>query len=102
MRFMFTGNGMEEAYSVIPSPKDLLQDHVIDPAVESAKEATIDMATGILLGLKHILVQSIDVVALFGCGMLIILGVAGWDKGYKWSSVLFVAYVFIKFLLGGL
>jgi hypothetical protein len=72
-----------------------------DSAQEHFSEVTKDIIYGVADGLRDILVDLIGSIALVGGGVLIILRVAGYDKGYKWAGVLFVINILVKYLLGG-
>lgn len=69
---------------------------------ENAEEMTKEIALGILEGLGGILVEVISSVALVGGGILVLLKVAGYEKGYKHAGVLFVISALLRYLLGGM
>jgi hypothetical protein len=79
--------------------------HLIDSVksrlTDKTEEITKEIFIGILEGLRDILIDSIYSIALVGGGLCIVFKVAGWDDGYKWTGVLFVAFVLVKYLLGG-
>lgn len=68
---------------------------------ESTRSLAYDTAMGFLKGCADLLVDMSYSIALIGGGLCIIFQVAGWDKGYRWAGILTVAYVLIKFILGG-
>jgi hypothetical protein len=82
-----------------------LGSHIVDSVKSKVREEsanlTRDITLGILEGLRDILVDLTFSIALIGGGLCIIFKVAGWDNGYKWAGILFVANLLIRFLLGG-
>jgi hypothetical protein len=83
---------------------------VVESGIEHGKESvrqgaesmTKEIAAGILDALGGLILDMSYGVALVGSGLCIVFKVAGWDGGYKWAGILVVAYVFIRYLLGGL
>jgi murein DD-endopeptidase MepM/ murein hydrolase activator NlpD len=81
---------------------------VIENGVESGKEGvregaeslTHEIIAGIFDALKDTVIDMSYAIALIGGGLCIVFKVAGWDGGYKWSGILSVAFVFIRYLLG--
>lgn len=94
MKFTLTDYGM--------LPTTPLGDHIVDTVKERLKEESADMTKQIILGvfdgLGDILVDLIYSISLVGGGILILLKVAGYDDGYKYAGVLFVAHVLIRYL----
>lgn len=90
-------------------PTTPLGDHIISKAkehvAEGVKETTVEMTkeitAGILEALGDILVETIGAVTLLGSGILIIMKIAGFDKGYKWAGILNVANILIKTMIRG-
>lgn len=68
---------------------------------DNISDVTQDVLIGICKGIVEFTVDMSGFIALVGGGLLIILKVAGFDKGYKWTGMLFVINVFVKFLSGG-
>jgi hypothetical protein len=92
------GNGL---FTLTTPLGDYMIDNVKSTVREKSEEMTREIALGILDGLRDILVDAAFAIVLVGGGLCIIFKVAGWDDGYKWAGILSVAYVLIKFLLGG-
>lgn len=67
---------------------------------EQAQEATKEIALGILSGIKDVVVELAYSIALIGGGLSIVLHMAGWEKGKRWTGILTVSYALIKLLLG--
>lgn len=68
---------------------------------EQAKQQATDIILGTLDALRDILVELSFSIALLGGGISILLYVAGWRDGLRWTGILSVASVIIKCLLGG-
>jgi hypothetical protein len=68
---------------------------------ESTKEKAKEIIYGFLEAGLEVLAEVIQSVALVGSGIAIILWVAGWKDGARWTGVLFTANTLIKYLLGG-
>lgn len=81
--------------------KNNTTEKIKEGAQEHFSELTKDIIYGVADGLRDILVDLIGGIALVGGGVLIILKIAGYDKGYKWAGVLFVINILVKYLLGG-
>lgn len=79
-------------------PITIMKESVKEQIAETTKE-TIE---GILLGVKDFLVDTIGAISLVGCGLLILLKVAGYENGNKYAGILFTVNILIKYLLGGL
>jgi hypothetical protein len=79
--------------------------HIVDKvksrAQEEATNLTTDVALGVLEGLRDVVLDLSFGIALIGGGLCILFKVAGWEGGYRWASILFVAHVLIRFILGG-
>lgn len=71
-----------------------------DSLREVAKENTKEIVLGFLDGMRDIIVEFAGSFTLIGCTLLIILKIAGYDKGYKQAAIIFVANALIKLLLG--
>lgn len=63
---------------------------------DHAAEATTEILFGICDALKDLLLGA----TLVGSAVMIILKVAGWKDGGRWTGVLIVANILIKFLFG--
>lgn len=100
MKFQMNNNSLEEVNDgmifgpLVNLGTSMLKDH--------AEEATKEIVYGIILGARDILVDSIGAVTLVGTGLLIILKMAGYKDGYRYSGVLFVVNILVKYLLGGI
>lgn len=70
-----------------------------EPLKEHVAESTQEVIIGVLLGIKDFVFDSIGSITLVGSGILIILRVAGYDKGYKYTGVLFVINILVKYLM---
>lgn len=81
-----------------------LGDHITgtikDRLREQAAHKTIQIAMGIFDGLSDILVETIGAISLVGCTVLIIMRIAGYDKGFKQAGMLFVLNILVKLTLG--
>jgi hypothetical protein len=97
---------------VIPNPWDIigrattpLGDHIVgtvkDKIREEAASKTISIIWGILDGLSDILVETVGAISLVGCTILMIMRIAGYDKGFKQAGMLFVLNILVKLTLGG-
>jgi hypothetical protein len=69
-------------------------------STESLRENVADAATEILLGVLDALKDLLLTGTLIGSAVMIILKVAGWKDGGRWTGVLLVANILIKFLFG--
>lgn len=67
-----------------------------------AREHFANLIMDFLGGLRDVVVALLDNIVLIGDATLIILAVAGYKDGYKWASILFVARILLKVILGGL
>jgi hypothetical protein len=92
------GNGL---FTLTTPLGNYVIDNVKSRVREKSEEMTREIVLGILDALRDIVVDLSYSIALVGGGLCIIFKVAGWDDGYKWAGILSVAYVLIKFLLGG-
>ncbi|WP_078548615.1 M23 family metallopeptidase [Litchfieldia alkalitelluris] len=72
-----------------------------DSVKESAKEKTLEIIYGTLDAIRDVVVELAGSIALVGGGVCILLYVAGWRDGLRWTGILSVANLLIKFLLGG-
>ncbi|KGE16246.1 hypothetical protein [Paenibacillus wynnii] len=73
---------------------------IIESIKEQSREATKEILIGAFVGLKDVVVDMSYSIALIGGGLSIVLYVAGWTKGKRWTSLLVVGYTLIKYLLG--
>lgn len=79
----------------------------MNPIVLSVREATREWVKRefkeILFGVwdatREFLVDVSFTVALIGGGICILMWVAGWKDGFRWTGILFVGNVLIRFLL---
>lgn len=51
--------------------------------------------------LGEVLIEMLGAITLVGSGILILLKIAGYDKGFKYAGVLFVVNTIVKYLFGG-
>lgn len=80
---------------------DKVKEHAGSAVKEHAAEMTKEIASGIFEGLGDILLETIGSITLLGSGILIIMKMAGFDKGYKWAGMLNVANILIKAMIRG-
>jgi hypothetical protein len=73
---------------------------VIDKSTEGLREKTADMAIEIALGIFDALKDLLLATTLVGSAVMLILKVAGWRDGGRWTGMLIVANILIKFLFG--
>jgi hypothetical protein len=66
-----------------------------------AREHMGNMIMDFLGALSDVVVSILDNVVLIGGSTLIILGVAGYKDGYRYASIMLVARILIKVILGG-
>lgn len=92
-------------FEVLTKASTPLGNHIVDSVKshlrEKAGSMTIEIAKGIFDGLSDILVETIGAVSLIGCTVLIILKIAGYDKGFKQAGLLFVLNLIVKYIFGG-
>ncbi|WP_366160523.1 M23 family metallopeptidase [Bacillus infantis] len=67
---------------------------------ESIREKAADYATETLLGVLDALKDIILSGTLLGAGILILLRVAGWKDGGRWTGVLVVVNILFRYLFG--
>jgi hypothetical protein len=67
---------------------------------EHAHQQTIDIVLGIWDGVSDVLVETIGAISLIGCTILIIMRIAGYDKGFKQAGMLFVLNILVKMTIG--
>ena len=67
---------------------------------ESLREHTAAVATEIALGILDALKDLLLGATLVGSAVMILLKVAGWKDGGRWTGMLLVANILIKFLFG--
>jgi hypothetical protein len=76
----------------------LIGSTVKDSAKEKAKEVIYDwLGAGL-----EVLCEVIGAVALIGSGVTLIMYVAGWRDGARWTGMLFTANILLKYLFGGI
>lgn len=78
------------------NPIEAIKEHL----KEQAQEATKEIVMGILSGIKDVIVDLSYSIALIGGGVSVVLHMAGWEKGKRWTGILTVSYALIKLLLG--
>lgn len=115
MKFVMSTNGVLEkveqsshvlATNGVFSPiTGFVGDKIFDPVVDNTREFAYnfveDFIIGTLMFIRDFLVDTIGAIALVGGGILILLRLAGFEKGYKWAGILFMINIFVKYLLGG-
>jgi hypothetical protein len=87
---------VNEAIFNFDGPMDYVDSYFKDQIAESTKEVLIDIAVGAF----QFLVDMSGFITLVGGGILILLKVVGFDKGYKWAGILFFVNTLIKYLGG--
>jgi hypothetical protein len=73
---------------------------VIEKSTDGLREKTADMAIEIALGIFDALKDLLLATTLVGSAVMLILKVAGWRDGGRWTGMLIVANILIKFLFG--
>lgn len=73
---------------------------IMDEIRKHARAQVKEVIMGSLAGIGDVVVDLAYSVALVGGGLSIILHVAGWGKGKRWTGILVVGYTLIKYLLG--
>jgi hypothetical protein len=70
---------------------------------EEIREKTADVATEVILGILDAIGELLLGFTLIGSAIMILLKVAGWKDGGRWTGVLIVVHVLIKFfaVIGG-
>jgi murein DD-endopeptidase MepM/ murein hydrolase activator NlpD len=68
---------------------------------EEAAEKTYDFVMGVLDALGTLIYDLSGAIALVGGGLCIVLWVAGWKDGMRWTGILFAANTLIRYLFGG-
>jgi hypothetical protein len=74
--------------------------HVIQWSADNTRDKASEMMLEILLGICDALKDLLLAGTLIGSAVMIILKVAGWKDGGRWTGVLLVANILIKFLFG--
>lgn len=69
---------------------------------DTVREHAADMATEITLGIFDALKDLLLAGTLIGAALMMILKVAGWKDGGRWTGVLIVTNILLKFLFGGI
>jgi len=67
---------------------------------EAFKEAIIELLKMALSSLGHWIVGVSYSLALVGGTISVLLYVAGWSKGMRWTGILVVAHVILKTVIG--
>jgi murein DD-endopeptidase MepM/ murein hydrolase activator NlpD len=80
---------------------DLIRNNITQPAKEKMKEEMTEAVITFFEVLRDVVIELTYSITLVGGGILILLRVAGLQNGGRWASVLFLANILIKFLLGG-
>lgn len=68
--------------------------------VDIISEAMLNALYSVLESLRHFLVDASLSIGLIGGAICILFYVAGWEKGMRYTGILFVAHVLIRGLLG--
>jgi hypothetical protein len=92
-----SGNNFDTSFNLFPS----IGIHPLDSIKEKAIDEISDRTIEIILGTLHGLGEFLSTFSLFATGLLIILKIVGFDKGYKWAGIIFTANVLIRYLFGG-
>lgn len=76
----------------------------LTPVKESIRDWSRQQATEAIMGaldaVRDVLVDLSFTIALVGSGLCLLFWVAGWQDGKRWTGMLCLGYVLIKFLLG--
>ncbi|WP_088086915.1 M23 family metallopeptidase [Bacillus sp. OV166] len=70
-------------------------------STESIRDHVADVTTEILFGIFDALKDLLLAGTLIGSAVMIILKVAGWKDGGRWTGVLITANILLKYLFGG-
>jgi hypothetical protein len=76
--------------------------HLVSWGTDTLRENAADATVEILLGILDAVREMIMAGTLIGAGVLILLKVAGWKDAGRWTGVLIVVNILLKFLFGGL
>jgi hypothetical protein len=76
--------------------------HLVGIGGDAIRDHAADVATEVILGLFDALKDLLLAGTLIGSAVMIILKVAGWKDGGRWTGVLIVANILLKFLFGGI
>jgi chromate transport protein ChrA len=68
---------------------------------ETVKEAITEMVGDAIAGLVASLLNAAYVITLVGGTICVILYVAGWEKGMRCTGIMFVGWVILRAVLGG-
>lgn len=68
---------------------------------ESTKEKAKEVIYGFLEASLEVLCEIIGALALVGSGISLIMWVAGWKDGSRWTGMLITANILLKYLFGG-
>ena len=68
--------------------------------IESIKKALAESAGNHMGEVVGGLIASVSTIVLIGGTISIILYVAGWERGMRWTGVMFVGYVILRTVLG--
>jgi hypothetical protein len=71
-------------------------------STETVRDHVADVTTEILFGIFDALKDLLLAGTLVGSALMIILKVAGWKDGGRWTGVLITANILLKFLFGGI
>jgi hypothetical protein len=82
-----------------------MMESTTERVTESIKEEVRDAVSSFLVDLwKDVAVALASTsycLALVGGSIFIILYVAGWERGLRWTGILFVAHVLLRAILAG-
>jgi len=70
-------------------------------STETMRDHVADVTTEILFGIFDALKDLLLAGTLIGSALMIILKVAGWKDGGRWTGVLITANILLKYLFGG-
>lgn len=73
------------------------KEKVRETVVETTKEFILD----VLVAIVEVTIELIGAISLVGGGIFILSKVVGFDKGYKYASLLFFINVLVKYLFSG-
>lgn len=80
-----------------------MMDLGIKEAVKTAvHESVAEMVTGAMRHLLTELTGAAYIITLLGGTICIILYVAGWEKGIRYTGIMFVGYILLRAVTGGI
>lgn len=95
-------NGFPSIIQPPISPDKILSDAIFGGVKEYAKHQTQAWINGALEAVAQTLVDLSYSVALIGGGISILLWISGLEKAKRWTGILIMSHVLIRFLLGGI